>query len=859
MTVRYEEYCHADPVFFDSQARTNSTGTSFSDSLPSTPDGWSVLSRDTWLVYRPDELAMRSQGWKIHVSSGMANADTVLRRTYDYCVSGGIPFKFLHNKGILLARNSKYAPRDASGKLVTIYPADDTQLARILTELSVVLDGENGPYILSDLRFGAGPLYVRYGGFLERSTVDENGTLVPAVQRPDGTLVPDQRRPAFHVPDWVELPDILRPHLDARTAGTRADFPYRVTGALHFSNGGGVYLANRLADGAEVILKEARPLAGLDRDGTDATVRLDREWQTLRRLAGIPGVPASHELFTGWEHHFLAMQRMPGLPLGRWLAVHYPLSRQSASSADIAAYTERALNVVDQVERLIAAVHDRGVVFGDLHDRNLLIDETDTVSLIDFELAFDVTEPRRPALGAAGFAAPPDRTGFAIDDHALAALALWIFLPLNVVLTLDPGKLPHYLRAVGQRFPVPAGYLERIAERMAPATPAAVAATALDEPMPHWDSVRDSIAEAIVRSATPERSDRLFPGDIDTFTLGGAVFECGAAGVLYALAASGAGRFERFERWLVDSVRRDPPRRAGFYDGAHGIAHVLAEFGHRELAGQLVDEYAPLVSAITDHGLRGGLAGIGLNLLHLADTWRDDTLCDQGIDIGERLADALESAPGPGPKARAGLLHGWSGPALLFVHLYRLTRDPTWLDVADRALLRDLSECVPTEDGSLQVRDGDLRTLPYLGVGSAGIAMVADELAAHRPTTASTARLADLRRTLLGEFVVQPGLLFGRAGFIAAIDSALRRAPDPELAAARDRHLRHLSWHAVPYRGHIAFPGNTLLRLSMDLGTGGAGVLLAVSAAVSGRTPVLPFLGRHHALSPPAATSLAAP
>jgi serine/threonine protein kinase len=877
MTVRYEEYCHADPVFFDTQAQTDSTGTSFSDILPSTPDGWTVHRRDTWLVLRPDETPMRSQGWKIHVSSGLDNSGTVLRRTHDYCVAGGIAFKFLHNKDILLARNSKYASRDASGKLVTIYPADDEQLARILTELSTVLDGENGPYVLSDLRFGAGPLYVRYGGFLERSTVDENGSLVPAIQRPDGTLVPDLRRPGFHVPDWVELPEILRPHLDARTAGSKADFPYRVRSALHFSNGGGVYLADRLADGTEVILKEARPLAGLDRDGTDATVRLDREWQTLRRLAGIPGVPAAHELFTGWEHHFLAMQRMPGLPLGRWLAVHYPLSRHDAPAADIADYTKRALHVVEQVETLIAAVHDRGVVFGDLHDRNLLIDETDTVSLIDFELAFDVTEQRRPALGAAGFAAPPDRTGFAIDDYALAALALWMFLPLNVVLTLDPGKLRGYLRVIRDRFPVPAGYLERIAERMAPAPSPAPrtarttqAPTALDDPMPDWDVVRDSIASAIVESATPDRTDRLFPGDIDTFSLGGSCFECGAAGVLYALAASGAGRFERFEQWLVDSVRRDPPRRAGFYDGAHGVAHVLAEFGHRDLAAQLVTEYAPLVAAVTDHGLRGGLAGIGLNLLHLAEAWHDDDLCDQGIDIGDRLADIVADPQPPGRKARAGLLHGWSGPALLFVRLYRLTRDPTWLDMADRALMRDLRECVPTEDGSLQVRDGDLRTLPYLGVGSAGIAVVVDELAVHRPSAAATEPLADLRRTLLGEFVVQPGLLFGRAGFIAAIDSALRAGPDPQLAAARARHLDHLSWHAVSYRGHIAFPGNTLLRLSMDLGTGGAGVLLAVSAATTGQG-LLPFLGRdtgaHHLntgpivvpVTPPATTTLVAP
>jgi hypothetical protein len=47
----------------------------------------------------------------------------------------------------------------------------------------------------------------------------------------------------------------------------------------------------------------------------------------------------------------------------------------------------------------------------------------------------------------------------------------------------------------------------------------------------------------------------------------------------------------------------------------------------------------------------------------------------------------------------------------------------------------------------------------------------------------------------------------------------------------------------MSYRGHLAFPGNQLLRLSMDLATGTAGVLLALGAALHGGRAHLPFLG----------------
>lgn len=88
---------------------------------------------------------------------------------------------------------SKYAPRGYSGEFVTIYPAGDAGCERILTELGETLDGLPNPYILSDLRWGACPLHVRYGAFASRHTVSEDGAVVPALAAPDGTLVADRR------------------------------------------------------------------------------------------------------------------------------------------------------------------------------------------------------------------------------------------------------------------------------------------------------------------------------------------------------------------------------------------------------------------------------------------------------------------------------------------------------------------------------------------------------------------------------------------------------------------------------------------------------------------------------------------
>jgi len=291
----------------------------------------------------------------------------------------------------------------------------------------------------------------------------------------------------------------------------------------------------------------------------------------------------------------------------------------------------------------------------------------------------------------------------------------------------------------------------------------------------------------------------------------------------------------------VNSARRDPPRRPGFYDGAHGIAHVLDEFEYHELADVLLAQIAPMIGTISDHSLRSGLAGVGLNLLHLSRLRNQPHYSEMATDIGDRLINALSTAPPPSSRARAGLLHGWSGPALLFVRLYEHTGDPSWLNHADKALRRDLAECVRTPDGSLQVRDG-LRTLPYLEIGSAGITLVTLELLRHRPQSPCVAAMPGLRRGLLSEFVIQPGLMLGRAGLIAALAAIQHWQPTAHTEQILHRHLHRLAWHAVAFREHIAFPGNQLRRLSMDVTTGSAGILLALSTAAHGHHPVLPFL-----------------
>jgi len=213
--------------------------------------------------------------------------------------------------------------------------------------------------------------------------------------------------------------------------------------------------------------------------------------------------------------------------------------------------------------------------------------------------------------------------------------------------------------------------------------------------------------------------------------------------------------------------------------------------------------------------------------------------------VAARLGDE-ESVPtiSGGDHPYAGLVRGASGPALLFMRMYDQSGDGALLDLAATALRQDLRRCIARrEDGALEVNEG-FRSFPYLADGSVGIALALQDYLARREDEHFAEALAAIRKAAESLLYMMPGLFYGRAGMILF----LSREHPPGSAAQRDPvvadHVRRLAWHAIAYEGHLAFPGDRLVRLSMDLTTGSAGVLLALGAALGPGRPHLPFLER---------------
>ena len=290
MDRRYEVYCLAGGLVYD-RAR-NDPRRAQRVRLTRRGVARRMGSRhelEGWVMHLPQDRSLPAQGWKIHVSACLDNAERGPRHASGTTASPPASRSSSSATATaLLLRNAKYADRGASGKFVTIYPADEAAARdRAHRARRRCSTGQPGPYILSDLRWGDGPLYVRYGGFAERYCLGASGELELGHRRRSGELVPDRARPDLHA---AAVGDAARrssqPHLEAPGNSATVDrpaVPHRA--GLHFSNGGGALHRRR----------RAHRRAGRPQGGPAA-----RRARRRRRRRGDPAAATSATCSRGW-------------------------------------------------------------------------------------------------------------------------------------------------------------------------------------------------------------------------------------------------------------------------------------------------------------------------------------------------------------------------------------------------------------------------------------------------------------------------------------------------------------------------------------------------------------------------------
>ena len=275
----------------------------------------------------------------------------------------------------------------------------------------------------------------------------------------------------------------------------------------------------------------------------------------------------------------------------------------------------------------------------------------------------------------------------------------------------------------------------------------------------------------------------------------------------------------------------------GLLTGLAGIALALSELGETDQSVVAARKALNWSLARRRLDLAGGQAGTILVALEVAHAAEDRQLTDAALQAYERLHHTVtpNSSAWTSLCRRRGLYWGLTGLALTDLVVHSITANPEPLRRAHEHLRADVEACVTAESGETTVLDeANKRTLPYVEWGTAGLLLVASAL---ERVSGNTILTPDERGGMIaacsGDFYIYPGYDHGRAGLVTALAASIG-----DQATATSRQVDLLLNSLLVHQEHVVTIGDGLIRLSADLGTGAAGIALALHAYRSAQ----PFL-----------------
>lgn len=669
-------------------------------------------------VFPKSHEVLPLQGFKLHVSARIDNAELIKSIVLQYCWENGLVCKFVNRKSLLVVLG-KSTERSAYGKFFTLYPPQDRWLTvgHALADLLSEFKGQ-APVILSDRQIGQSIVSYRYGvfeGIAVNTATDLRVETTRMLRNPrTGELIQDIRQPWFELPEWVSDPEPTNKEEVFDPDNLMLNGCYQIQKAVSFSASGGTYLVNETTTDKKFLVKESRPHVAVDlKNEKDATDRLVHEFQMLKAIpAGIG--PAAVEMFEQEENRFLAIEFIAGDSLSKVRSLP----------------VERIVKIGFQLASAVRDLHAAGYGHGDVNPNNILvIDDDDFVKLVDFEASHKIGELPPSEVRTPGFSphlSESETKKFGSSDiYGVGATLLYLIAPkdLNDILEFFPEAVDRYLTLAERQDAIPKGLGPLISDCLSADPPTAselckrIANTEPKGKMP----VRTAAELDIIRE-TPERlrSDAVkmmryaqaksdFTNNNHCFPAHPAAFETNHLNLAYGVTGTGLAFYEcgrRFEdesfietssavlKWvktqnIYGRYPEDTVIPPGLYIGRSGIALFMARLGDIELASEIIKSVIPDVregKAVLPAGLFTGDSGVALACLHMFDQTGDQYFLDSAIDIRrERIDDTKENASlGFG-------LRGTAGVAMLDLALYNHTGDSDTLDAGFKKIEKILS------------------------------------------------------------------------------------------------------------------------------------------------------------------------
>lgn len=790
--------------------------------------------KSPWKNYIIPNNRIKEQGWKIHLSATMDNAQEILQVASKIMFKYQITFKHINDKQSLFYVNSKNGDRISSGKFITIYPNSNEIFFQLLNELYVELKNyENGPYILNDKCWKESNIYYRYGAFVKM--LNENGEL--CIKDETGKLTPDNRNPFYMVPKFVEDYDKyldLNNNLVVDNQANSKFNNYEFQGVLRFNNGGGIYTGIRKSDQKKVVIKEGRPKVGLDGQHNDAIDRLHIEYEALTNLKNVDGIVNVLDYFKTWKHVFLVEEFVEGLTLQSWCAVNYPFNLENNKNL----YIEKVKEIINNLINTVKSMHHKGIGMGDIQPFNIMVTPNLKVKLIDFEAALDVETEGKVAMKTLGYTHDKNKNHKERDWYAVKKILRFCILPIGPITDIEENiRFKHdewIIKEYGRDIYDYMINIEHLCDEYLTFTRERYNLNnVIDIKHNIFDiaTIIEKLRNNINNNLLSESS--LVHGDVRQFETPNGKLNVFTGGTGAALAFYRSGGINQpIINWIENVLLRNLNsfEEHGLFNGKAGIATTLYELGYKKEALQLFNEIS--FNNTKDVSLRSGLSGIGLSIISL---YLEEKKFEY-LELSELIAIEIEKIINENNElfvsdwtaVPVGLIDGLSGVSFFYSALYAVTTKKEYLLRSVDYIERDLKQCKSDEEtNTLQTFDHqNLRVLPYLSGGSVGIGIAIWYLNFVNKSNLFTGELEQIIGLNKTRCTFSGGLFEGAGSFL--IIPSLLNYNEKEKKHHTELALQRLDLFLIQRDSQILFPGNFCYKLADDYYSGSAGIILGL-------------------------------
>lgn len=581
---------------------------------------WANLS-EHWFAQTLGTKGWPTQGWKLHLSVTTDAVVALANLVVPPLLESGQRFKIARDLRTVDALNSGDLGVTQIGKIVTIYPSNESCAVDLARELDRITSGLRGPVVPTDRRLNpTSCIYYRYGAFREPSP----GEYLDV----DGRLAADHRTPNFYLPrgrtDPFDEEGLYQ--APSRRRGFFAD-RYIVAKQMARSARGGTFEAYDLKDSppSKVVIKEF--LACIPSSNW-----IENETNVLRCLPITSNFPALRDTFDHNENRYIVTDHFEGSDLPSIIA-----NQHLSSWKEILDFVK---HVGSDIGQQLTELHAAGFVHRDVKQANII--GSLVYRLVDFGITGKIGDPNPILGGTPGYMSPQQEANDpptpADDQFSWGALLLSIVADsFNIPAHLDKHAKLRALNGL-----VSPSMLDVIDRAMAAS------------PLQRFESIDRAVQALIaVSGARVTRSNAVLSTDVRK---GEDLVAC----LAQELSAG-------IDRW---SLQKGTLHEPDLYDGLAGPALFLLEAGRfldesqyleiaREVGVRLCGDRWGMGRALP--GLYVGESGIGMLLVRLARVLREPGWLKAATLRAQRLRGSEHRT--------VDLLYGSAGELVLLAEL----------------------------------------------------------------------------------------------------------------------------------------------------------------------------------------------